>query len=72
MVKSSATFADIAATTTGSIAPDPGPATTESTAISWTDPAGWQHHAMDTLSIDPTFGEGTIERHPDHHALGRH
>ena len=64
MVKSSATFADIAATTTRVAAPDPGPATTESTAIRWTDPAGWQHHSMDTLSIDPTFGEGPMSGSP--------
>ena len=64
MVKSSFTFADIAATTTRVAAPVPGPAATESTAISWTDPAAWQHHALDTMSIDPTFGEGPMSGSP--------
>ena len=64
MVASTESFADVTADhRTRAPAPLTSPKTVDS-SITWAAPESWTEHDYDTISINPTFGEGSMSGTP--------
>jgi outer membrane protein assembly factor BamB len=64
IVAESQSFADIRTTTSRIDPPAPSPEATSNTPIRWAAPQRWTTKSMNTISINPTFGQGPMVGSP--------
>jgi outer membrane protein assembly factor BamB len=64
MVRASESVGGVVTETSLSTGPTPQVRTTTDPPLRWTDPDGWAEHPYDTISADPTFGEGPMSGSP--------
>jgi hypothetical protein len=64
MVRASESVGGVVTETSLSTGPTPQVRTTTDPPLRWTDPDGWAEHRYDTISADPTFGEGPMSGSP--------
>jgi outer membrane protein assembly factor BamB len=64
LVASSESFADLVTRTHQTAAAPPRTPETKGALLRWTAPESWTEHKMDTLSLDPTFGQGAMSGSP--------
>lgn len=64
LVASTETFADLATRTVQTPSTQPRTPSTVGTPLRWTAPEQWTEHPLETISIDPTFGEAPMSSTP--------
>ena len=64
LVSATESFADLVTRTTQTTAAPPQPPDTRGPLPRWTAPDSWTEHKLDTISIDPTFGQGPMSGSP--------
>ena len=64
MILATESFADVVVSTSVSRTSGPRAPTTTDPPLRWTAPESWTAHAYDTISADPTFGQGPMSGSP--------
>ena len=64
MVRATERSGDVVTETSLGTGPTPQVRTTTDTPLRWTAPAQWVAHSYDTISVDPTFGQGPMSGSP--------
>ncbi|HEV2928783.1 MAG TPA: PQQ-binding-like beta-propeller repeat protein, partial [Propionibacteriaceae bacterium] len=64
MVRAIESVADIVTETSLATGPTPQVRTTTESPLRWTAPGRWVAHSYDTISVDPTFGQGPMSGSP--------
>ena len=64
MVRATESSADVLTKTSLATGPTPQIRGTTEPPLRWTAPERWVPHAYDTISVDPTFGEGPMSGSP--------